>query len=185
MESFEKVYEVVKSKLSEKRFYHSICVMERAIEYAEIYGVNVEQAKLVGIAHDVLKETPKEYRIIEAKELGVELDDIEIKALSLIHSKTGAKFCEKRFGFSEEMCDAIKYHTTGRPNMSTLEKILYLADCTGKDRTYEEAKIGYEIAKKDLDKAMQYFLGKTIEWILEDKSIIHLDTVKAYNFFLK
>ena len=60
MESFEKVYEIVKSKLSEKRFYHSVCTMERCVEYAKIYGIDEEVAKLVGIAHDIVKETPKD-----------------------------------------------------------------------------------------------------------------------------
>lgn len=164
MESFEKIYDVVKNKLSEKRFYHSVCTMERCIEYAKIYGEDEEKAKLVGIAHDILKETPKELRIEEALMLGVKLDDIEKESLGLIHAKSGAEYCKKNFHFSEDMVNAIKYHTTGRENMTTLEKIMYLADATGKDRNYEEASIAYEIAKKDLDEALLYFFQKTIEW---------------------
>lgn len=183
MRDFEYVYKVVKSKLSEKRMYHSECVMERAVEYAKLYGEDVEKAKLAGIAHDILKETPKENRIKEAEELGVVLDDIEKVYLALIHAKTGAEYCRREFGFSEDMCDAIKYHTTGRANMTTLEKIVYLADATGKDRDFEEAKIGYELAKKSLDEALFYFFKKTIEWQLEEDKKLHLDTINAYNFF--
>ncbi len=184
MENFDYVYNVVKSKLSEKRFYHSVCVMERCIEYAKIYGVDVEKAKLVGIAHDVLKETPNEIKIKEAESLGVELDEIEKKALGLIHAKSGAEFCRKEFGFSDDMCNAIKYHTTGTENMSLLEKITYLADATGVDRTYEESKIAYDMAKKDLDEALLYFFKRTIEWNIEENKLLHLDTIKSYNFLL-
>lgn len=185
MKDFETVYNYVKNKLSEKRFFHSKCVMERAVEYAKIYGIDEEKAKLVGIAHDILKETPKEMRISEAEELGVELDDIEKIALSLIHAKSGAEFCRKEFGFSDDMCDAIKYHTTGRENMTVLEKIIYLADATGEDRNFEEAKIGYELAKKNLDDALLFFFKKTIEWQIEDENLIHYNTIKAYNYLLK
>ena len=182
MESFENVYNIVKNKLSDKRMYHSKCVMERAIEYAKIYGVDEEKAKLVGIAHDILKETPKEKRIEEAEELGVVLDEIEKVSLALIHAKAGAEFCKIKFGFSDDMCDAIKYHTTGRANMTLLEKIIYLADATGEDRDFEEAKIGYELAKKDLNGALFFFFKKTIEWQLEDNQKIHLDTINENNF---
>lgn len=185
MKNFETVYKVVKSKLSDKRFYHSKCVMDRAIEYAKIYGVDEEKAKLTGLAHDVLKDTPNEFRIKEAEELDVVLDDIEKISLGLIHAKSGAEFCRKEFGFSDDMCDAIKYHTTGRANMTMLEKIIYLADATGIDRTFEEADVCYELAKKDLDEALFYFFKKTIEWQIEDAKIIHINTINAYNFLAK
>ena len=185
MKDFESVYNVVKNKLSEKRFFHSVCVMERAVEYAKIYGVDEGKAKLVGIAHDILKETPKENRIKEAEDLGVVLDDIEKVSLALIHAKAGAEYCRREFGFSDDMCNAIKYHTTGRANMTTFEKIIYLADATGRDRDFEEAQIGYEIAKKDLDEALFYFFKKTIEWQLEDNKKLHPNTIDAYNFLAK
>ena len=185
MKSFEEVYETVKRKLSDERIYHSECVMNRCIEYAKMYGADIEKAKLIGISHDILKETPKSQRIDEAEKLGVKLDDIEKQALALIHAKAGAEFCRKKFDFSDDMCDAIKYHTTGRENMTLIEKILYLADCTGEDRKFKEAQIGYELAKKDLDMALLYFFKKTIEWQIEDENIIHLDTIKAYNYLLK
>lgn len=185
MESFEKVYEIVKSKLSEKRFYHSVCTMERCVEYAKIYGIDEEIAKLVGIAHDIVKETPKELCLEEAKKYQVELDEIEKVALPLVHAKVGAEVCRKEFGFTEEMVNAVKYHTTGRENMSVLEKITYLADATGNDREYEESKVAYEMAKSDLDKALIYFFKKTIEWTIEDEKLLHPDTIKAYNYLIK
>lgn len=185
MESFEKVYEIVKSKLSEERFYHSVCTMERCVEYAKIYGIDEEKAKLVGIAHDIVKETPKELRIEEAQKYGVVLDEIEKKSLALVHAKVGAEVCRKEFGFSEDMVNAIKYHTTGRENMTFLEKITYLADATGKDREYEESNVAYEFAKKDLNQALIYFFKKTIEWTIQDEKLLHPDTISAYNYLIR
>lgn len=184
MKSYEEVLKVVESKLSDYRLKHSISTMERCVEYAKMYGVDVEKARLVGIAHDILKETPKGERIIEAEMLGVELDEIEKAAAGLIHAKSGAKYCEINFGFSEDMVNAIKYHTTGRANMTMLEKIMYLADGTGEDREYEEAEIAYEIAKKDLDEALLYFFKKTVEWTVQDNKLIHIDTINAYNYLI-
>lgn len=185
MKTYEEIYEIVKERLSEKRFFHSICTMERCVEYAKIYGIEEEKAKLIGIAHDITKETPKELKVEEAKKYGVELDEIEMNTPGLIHAKSGAGICRKDFGFSEDMVNAIKYHTTGRENMTVLEKIMYLADATGRDRKYPEAGIAYELAKKNLDEALLYFFKKTIEWNIQEDKILHLDTVKAYNFLVK
>ena len=108
MESFETVYEEVKKKLSEKRFYHSVCVMERAIEYAEIYGVDKEKAKLAGIAHDILKETPKEQRIKEAEELGVlsQVTSVYQQILEILESKYHLSE-EEATSIVEEASDAV------------------------------------------------------------------------------
>ena len=185
MKKFEEVYESVKRKLSDERIYHSECVMKRAVELAKLYGEDVEKARLVGIAHDILKETPKSQRIEEAEKLGVHLDDIEKRELALIHAKSGAEFCKIKFGFSEDMCDAIRYHSTGRANMTLLDKIIYLADATSEDRKYKEAGIAYELAKKDLNMALVYFFKKTMGWLIDDEFHIHPNTVDAYNFYLK
>lgn len=185
MKSFEKIYEKVKNTLSEKRFYHSVCVMNRAIEYAKIYGEDEEKAKLAGLVHDIAKEVPKEKRVENAEKLGVNLDDIEKNNTGLIHAKAGAKIAETEFGLDKEICDAIAYHTTGKENMTTLQKIIYLADFTGIDRKFDDLDYLYKLCKEDLDKAMLYSLRKTILEKVDEEKIMHLDTVKAYNYYLK
>ena len=185
METFEELFEVVKNTLSEKRFYHSVCVMERAMEYAKIYGANIEKAQIAGILHDIAKEIPKEERISNAEKLGVILDEIEKESTGLIHSKVAAKIAETKFGLDKEICDAIAYHTTGRENMTLLDKIIYIADYTGKDRKYEDTNYMYELSKKNLDKAIIYGLKKTIKMRTEEEKLLHTDTVRAYNFLIK
>lgn len=185
MKSFDEIYNYVKNTLSEKRFYHSECVMERAIEYARIYGANEEYAKFAGILHDIAKEIPKEERIEVANKYGLELDEIEIKAKGLIHAKLGAKIAKVDFDMPDEVCEAIKYHTTGKADMSLLEKIIYLADFTGKDRNFTNTEFLYNLCKKDIDKALLYSFKYSINERLEEEKLIHLDTISGYNFMVK
>jgi predicted HD superfamily hydrolase involved in NAD metabolism len=159
--------------------------MERAIEYAKIYGEDTEKAKLAGILHDIAKEIPKEEKILKAEKYGIILNEEERENPGILHGKIGAKIAKIEFGLDEDICNSIAYHTTGRPNMSKLEKIIYMADYTGIDRNFEDTNYMYELAKKDLDEAMMYCLKKTIKSITRDDKILHLDTVKAYNFYIK
>lgn len=184
MIEFEEVYEIVKKELSEKRFAHSVNVMNRCIEFASIYGEDIEKAKLVGIAHDIAKEISKEKRIMVAEEYNVKLDDFEKKYTSLIHAKLGAKICRVRFGFTEDMCKAIEAHTTALPNMTNLQKILYLSDFSEASRTFKEAIEAYEIGKKNLDEGYFYALVNKLKFMIDDNSPIHHNSIDAYNDYL-
>lgn len=183
MKRYEEIYEIVKNTLSEKRFYHSKCVSERAIEYAKLYGASVEKAKIAGILHDIAKEIPKEDRISVCEKYSVELDEIEKRCTELIHGKLGAEIAKKDFKLDEEICNAIKYHTTGKENMTLLEKIIFLADFTGVDRDYDISRELYDIAKRDLDEAVQKMLKYSIIHIIEENKILHLNSVKALNYY--
>lgn len=184
MKTYEQIKEYIKNVLSEKRFYHSVCVSERCIELAKIYGADEKKAKLVGIAHDVAKEMPAEKQIEYANQNGIKLDQIELKNHKLLHAIIGAKICEKEFGFSEDMVTAVRNHTTGMPQMDILSKVLFISDATGIDRTYDEAKTLYEIAIKDIDKAIFECLSSTIKDIIEKELPLHINTVKTRNAYL-
>lgn len=185
MVEYEVIYEDVKNTLSEKRFRHSEGVVERAIEYAKIYGANEKEVKLAAIAHDIAKEIPKDEIIKYAEKIGVELDEIEKINLNLPHAKLGAKICKDKYGFTEDMANAVKYHTTGRENMSLLEKIIYLADATEPGRTYFNIQYYVDLIKKDIDRGLFEVAKWSIENITSREGILHLDTVKCYNFYKK
>lgn len=171
----------VKNILSEKRFIHSQGVAKRAVELAKIYGENTELARIIGIAHDIAKEMPQEQALKYAKENGIEFDEIEKNAPSLWHSKIGADIVEKKYGFTKDMSQAILYHTTGHVNMNTMDKIIYLADKTEENRTYIDLVNAVQIANKDLDEAMLYVAGISIEKSIRKKSLIHPDTIHLIN----
>ena len=124
----EEMQEYVRQNLSEKRYYHSICVMKKCEELSLHYKQDVEEAKKVGLIHDIAKELSDEEKLSYAQENNIEVDSVEEAHPGLLHGKIGADIAKKKFGFSEKMCQAIKYHTTGGKNMSILDKILYVAD---------------------------------------------------------
>ena len=185
MLSYEEIYIKVKELLSEKRFYHSICVVERCIEYAKIYNVDVEKMKIAGIAHDIAKEFSRNKMLQLSEKYDVELDEIEKKHISLIHSKLGAEIAKRDFGCTEDICEAIKWHTTGKEDMSIMEKILFMADATGKDRKYDNTKYLYNLAKTNLDAAVRDLLKDCIKEVLDRNIVVHPNSIKAFNYLVK
>ena len=183
MKSYEEVYEVVKQILSKERFNHSIGVMERCKEFAILNNVDVEKAKLIGIAHDIMKEIPKSDRVRVAIEYGIKLDDFEKENTGLIHAKLGAKVCRDRFGFTEDMCRAIEAHTTAKSNMQILDKILYLSDYCEPGRDFDVNPV-YEIGKSNLNEGFYQALIGKINYTLKRGAKIHKDSIDAYNTFL-
>jgi len=185
MLSYDEIREVVKSKLTEKRFYHSECVAARAVEYAKIYGVDEEKARIAGICHDIAKDIPKEDRIKLAEEDGVELDEFEKENTSLIHGKHGAIIAKRDFGCTDDICQAIKWHTTGHENMTMLDKIIFMADATGEDRHYSNTEELYELTKTDIDKAMIELIKVSLIDVMEHEKILHPESIKTYNYLIK
>lgn len=181
----EDIKQFVKKRLSEKRYFHSLCVMEKCEELAKQYNVDVITAKKIGIAHDIAKELADEEKLAYIKENNIEIDDIEKNNLGLLHAKIGADIAKKTFNFSDEMCDAINYHCTAKEDMSMLCKILYIADWTGNDRTFENAiKIRNILSNDGIDKAILFALNMVIEEQLEKNREIHIDTINARNYLL-
>ena len=109
-ELLRKIHQDIQRELSEKRYNHSIGVMKKAEELAKLYKVNINKAKLVGLAHDIGKELSKEDKLKYVKENNIEIDRIEKINVGLLHGKIGADICKKRYDFTEDMQDAIKFH---------------------------------------------------------------------------
>lgn len=179
------IQEYIKNILSEKRFYHSICVMERSRELAKKYGANVEVAEKIGIAHDVAKEMTEEAKLEYVKENNIEIDDIEKKNTPLLHAKIGKDIAIKKFGFNESMGQAIANHTTGNKNMDIYSKILFIADRTSKDRKFDDLEeLNKIVEEKDINKAVIYILDKKIELQIKKKATIHINGIIARNDIL-
>ena len=139
-ELLNEINEDIKKELSEERYKHSVGVMKKAEELAKIYRVNISEAKLVGLAHDIAKEMPKEAKFKYVEEKNIKIDEIEKINIGLLHGKIGADICKKRYDFSTDMQKAIEYHTTGNPNMNMLAKIIFVADKTEEGRSYSNAE---------------------------------------------
>lgn len=182
----EKITEIVKERLSEKRFNHSRCVMERCEEIAKQIKYNdIETAKKVGIAHDIAKEIPNEEKIEYTKKNNIGIDEIELSNPTLLHAKIGADIAIKEFGFSKDMAKAIRAHTTGIENMSILDKILFIADRTSKERGFSDIEYLNSLLEKDIDEAVLYIFDKKISLQIDKKAQMHPDTIIARNWLLK
>ena len=189
MIKYEELYEIVKSKLSEKRFNHTLGVVQRAVEYSEVYNEDIEKTKLAAILHDIAKEIPKEESYEMLKNYDVRLDDVENRNFNLVHGILGAAIAKNEYKMDDDIVNAIRYHTTGRKNMSLLEKIIYLADATEPNRKYK-SNINdlsldelVDLIKTDIDKGLEYTLKWNIEDVLRKDYLVHIDSVEAYNFY--
>ena len=183
---YKEIENDVKSVLSEYRFTHSLGVAKKAIELAKIYGVQEEIAKKVGIAHDIAKEMTDEEMIEYAKVNNIRIDEIETVKPSLLHGKIGADIAAKKFGFTQDMINAIKWHTTGRENMSMLEKIIYVADKTEENRkgTRFNLEKSRELSTQNIDETLIILMNEFITYNVKNEWLIHPETIKARNDLL-
>ena len=185
MKDYEEVKKEVKKRLSEKRFYHSQCVEERCIEFAKIYGANIEKARLIGIAHDIAKEMSHEEKIAFLEKRKEKMTPEEIKSPGLLHGKVGAIIAKEELDFDNEMIEAIANHTTGNSNMTLLSEILFVADCCSIDRKYIGTQETYELAKNNLKSAVIRCMDRTIQERIEKQKTIDPKTIIARNNYLE
>lgn len=176
----------VQAMLSKERYKHSLGVMKRAEKLATIYNENIEIAKMVGLAHDIAKEMPKEEKLKYINKNKIDIDEIEKENVGLLHGKIGADICKKRYNFSIKMQKAIIYHTTGNPDMDNLAKIIYLADKTEENRkqeNYDVEKIR-KLSDEDINKAMLEMLEESINFNIKKRRLIHPDSILTRNCIL-
>lgn len=183
---YEEIENDVKSVLSEYRFTHSLGVAKKAVELAKIYGVQEETAKKVGIAHDIAKEMTDEEMLEYAKTNNIEIDEIETVKPSLLHGKIGADIAAKKYGFTDDMGNAIKWHTTGKKNMSMLEKIIYVADKTEENRkgTRFNLEKSRELSTQNINEALIFLMNEFITYNVKNEWLIHPETINARNDIL-
>ena len=173
---------ILKEQLTEKRYIHSLNVADSAKELASIYGADEEKAYTAGLVHDACKDMPAGLQLSYLLENKVELTDIEINTPKLYHSICGRVFAQKEFGIEDEdMLNAIRYHTTGRENMSLLEKIVFIADFISAERDYNGVDIMRQKAVLSLDEAIVEGLSFTIKDLIDAGRVVHSDTLGAYN----
>ena len=179
--TIEEYKEILKQKLTEKRYYHSLCVADEAVRLAQKYGCDTEKAFLAGLLHDILKDTPAKEQLQIMSELGIMPTEIERNAPKLWHAMAGSEYLRQKFGVQDDIVLAVRYHTTARSNMSLLEKVLYLADYTSADRDYYGVDEMRKAVEVSMERAMKVALKFTIEDLSSRCLPIHPDTLMAYN----
>lgn len=171
--------------LSPKRFLHTQGVAEESVKLAKKYGADTKKAYLAGLLHDCAKDYPSDEKLKMCQKYGIELDEILTEQPDLTHAFLGAEVARDVFKITdEEILGAIRFHTTGRPNMTLLEKIVYLADFFEPSRKYfdgiNEIK---ELAYTDPDLAVAFSLDHTIKYNKKKNRVIHPLSVQALEFY--
>ncbi len=184
MENIEEIKLNLKQTMSEKRFLHSLGTMKMAEKLAIKHGYDEQIAALVGLVHDIGKEIPKQEMFKYIEENKIKIDEIEEKNTALLHAKIGASIAKNKYNFTEEMQNAIKYHTTANPNMDKLAKIIYVADKIEETRNYEQIEELRNVAMQNLNKAVLLILNHDIKKNIDNGKIIHPDSILTRNQIL-
>lgn len=177
----EEIKNILKKRLSEQRYNHSIGTMKVAVELAKIYGEDEEEARLAGLIHDVAKELYREEMDEYIEKYNIEVDEIEENQIPLLHSKIGAIIAREEFGASEKIQNAIKYHTTGNVKMDKFAKIIFIADKIEGNRDYENVEAVRKLARENIDKAIIYILNFNIQKSVSKNRTVHPDTIHLRN----
>jgi nicotinate-nucleotide adenylyltransferase len=182
----ERLKSMVESRLRDDRLTHSLGVMKSAEALAKRYGADTNKALIAGLLHDITKEYNYEQHMELIRKYSIFIDEGEKNTPKLLHAITAAAFAEYEAGITDkEILDAIRYHTTGRTDMSVLEKIIYVADFIEPNRNYADVEYFRTIAFEDLDKTL--YLG--IKWCMEDllrkDAYLHVNTLNGYNYFIR
>ncbi len=186
VEKIEEIKKDLKEILSERRYYHSISVMNKAIDLAEFYNEDVDEAALAGLAHDMAKEISYEDSLKIANENGIVFDEIELINHKLIHGKLGGFLAGSKYGLNERIQKAICYHTETFFEMDNLAKIIFIADKIEDLRSDDEPGIKEEreLSKKSLDECMVLIIDGTIKRLIEKGRIIHPAELLTRNYLI-
>lgn len=176
---------LIRSRLSDYRFNHSMCVADRAVELAKIYGLNEEKAYVTGLLHDIMKEESLDVQRQYIEQNGYKMTDVELNSKNVFHQMSGAAYVKKELGIDDnDILGGIRYHTTGRADMTDFEMLIYLADFTSAERDYPDVDIMRQKSNVSMLDAMLYSLEYTIKKLVQIEKQIHPDTLHCYNWVL-
>lgn len=152
-------------------------------ELAQLYGADVETAKLAGLLHDIAKEMSSEDKLKYVEENNILINEVERINTPILHGKIGADVAKKKYGVSEQIQKAIELHTTTSPDMDIIAKIVYVSDKVELNRKSEDYDIEYEreLAKKDLDETVIYIIESNIKSLLKKGKLIEPQSIETRN----
>lgn len=173
--------------IDEERLEHTKGVRYTCACLAMAYGVDLEKAQIAGLLHDCAKCIPNKKKLKMCEEHNIPVSEFEKEHPFLLHAKLGAYLAEKKYDIQDkEILNSIRYHTTGHPDMSVLEKIVYIADYIEPMR-YKAFNLSEirKLAFTDLDECMYKILKDTLEYLNGSSDEIDYATVEAYGFYHK
>lgn len=183
--NLESMRNKVKEMTKDSRYLHILGVEEVAHDLAVIYGCDTEKVSAAAILHDVAKNLPVDVQIAECEKYGVSLTEFQKQRSVLIHAKLGVAYATELFHITDqEILDGISYHTTGRPSMTLLEKIVFVADFIEPSRIplpkMDEIRWA---AYNDIDLAITMIIRNTLEYLEERGFAIDTLTKETYDYY--
>lgn len=181
----KKITKSLEKTLDSKRFTHTLGVEYTAAALAMCHGESVINAQIAGLLHDCAKCMTDKKRLNICEKNHLVVSEVEKRNPFLLHGKVGAFLAEDEYGVDDEdILNAISYHTTGRPNMSLLEKIVYIADYIEPGRkqapNLDEVR---RLAFEDIDKALIKILEDTLAYLKSGNGEVDPMTKETYNYY--
>lgn len=170
------------SYLKPKRMPHVLGTEQEAVRLARQYGADETQSRIAALLHDCTKKLDLPQQLSLCRHYAIPLDEMERNYLKLLHSKTGAAVARDRFGVSDEIYNAIFYHTTGKADMTLLEKIIYLADYIEPSRSFPGVEELRTAVHEDLDRGLCRALADSIVELQGYGSPVHPNTQEALSY---
>lgn len=168
------------------RLEHTLAVESTAVRVSKSYSVNLDKVRLAALLHDYARHFDKQKLIQHVKKNNIEVDEIEKEVPELLHSPVAAFLAKEKFKIKDnDVLNAIRYHTIGRPKMSLLEKIIFVADIIEPNREFPGVDLIRDVVKKDLDEAVILVCDFTIKYNIEKQKIIHPNTLFTRNSLLR
>lgn len=184
--NYQELNHLVKSRLSQKRYQHTLAVVRLSEELAKRYDVSVENARIAAILHDITKEQGNEAQLQIIRESDIIMNTVYENTHNLYHGLTAYLYARDVLQIDNtDILNAIRYHTTARANMSILEKIIYVSDATSYDRSYKEVESLRKLSFEDIDTCMVKIIEFIIKDLLNRKSLIAGETIECYNFMVQ
>ena len=176
----QKARRLAKKRLSAKRYQHTLNVRRMAVKLAKRWGADPEKAALAALLHDTAKELPREEMLQILNDNAIMAENAQNRPSPVWHGICAAILAQTQWGVEdEEVLSAIRCHTTGKPGMSLLDEIVFLADMTSVERDYPEVDYLRKLEKKDIHQAMREALEMNLHWLEESGKPVDEETRAA------
>ncbi|MBD5471701.1 MAG: HD domain-containing protein [Lachnospiraceae bacterium] len=182
----KKIRKKMEKTLDAKRFEHTLGVAYTAASLAMRYDEDINRALTAGLLHDCAKCISNEKKIAICEKHNIPINEVERENPFLLHAKVGSYMAMKQFNIhDQDIINAILNHTTGRPGMSPLEKIVYIADYIEPGRKQApNLQLIRKMAFENIDQALVKILGDTLQYLESTGTPIDAMTQKTYDFYI-
>ncbi len=178
----DKIIDKLPEYISEPRLRHTLGVEKTAVNLAGLYGADPEKVRLAALLHDIARDMKADELVRLVVNGSYNLDEKVYSNPVLLHAPAGAEIAKRDFKIEDpEILEAIRYHTTGRENMSIVSSIVFIADYIEPGRKFRGVKTARRLARKSIEKTLLYIYKSLIRHLVSNERYICIETIKAYN----